>query len=162
MQAINKQEIQKKILEKIAQEAETLKKAALLAHDYATDSESKAEDKYDTRSLEASYLAAGHSKLAAETYHTLTLYQSLTFRNFSPHDPIALTALVELECQAEHTLYLIGPKNGGMTIEYQKRPILVITPTSLLGKLLIGKQEGDSFEMKHGHSMREYEIISVR
>ena len=53
------------LLEKIRMELkaslEGLTKAALDAHAAATDPGSKAESKYDTRSLEASYLAAGQA-----------------------------------------------------------------------------------------------------
>ena len=43
-----------------------LTQAALDAHAAATDPGSKAEGKYDTRSLEASYLARGQAQQVAE------------------------------------------------------------------------------------------------
>jgi uncharacterized protein (DUF2345 family) len=48
---------------------ERLAQAAREAHAAATDPGSKAESKYDTRSLEASYLATGQAKQVEELEH---------------------------------------------------------------------------------------------
>ena len=158
----DKQQILEKIRIKIAREAESLTKGALHAHRYATDSESKAEGKYDTRGLEASYLAEGQAKLAAESNLALSIYNALIPREFAVGDTIALTAIVELECDGERSHYFIGPKNGGITIEHNGQSVVIITPTSPLGQMLIGKKAGDWFEMKIGAAIREYEVVLVR
>lgn len=158
----DKQAILGKICAKLAQEAENLTKGALHAHHYATDTESKSEGKYDTRGLEASYLAEGQAKLAAETHQAVAIYNALTLRNFAVGECIALTAIVELECDGERPLYFLGPKNGGVTIEHDGRLIVLITPTSPLGQMLIGKQVGDYFEMRIGGIVREVEVVAVQ
>jgi transcription elongation GreA/GreB family factor len=159
---MNKAIIIKKILENLKEQAENLARGAKKAHEYATHSESKSEDKFDTRGLEASYLAEGQSRLAAEMQHSIHVYQNLIFKNFTTKDKIALTALVELDADGERVIYFIGPKNGGISIEYDGKKILVITPTSPLGQELMGKEEGDYFEMTVKNMKYEYEIISVK
>lgn len=158
---MNKQSVLEKIRAKMAEEADTLIKGARLAHEYATDGDSKAENKYDTRVLEASYLAEAQAKLAAETLQSVAAYRALEVREFVAGDRIALTALVELKRDEERRLYFIGPKGGGLTIEHEGRSIVLITPTSPLGQRLLGKQAGDYFDMQTEHAVCGYEIISV-
>lgn len=157
----NKQQIFEKIRVRIASEAAHLTKGALNAHEYATNPESKAEGKYDTRGLEASYLAAGQAKLAAESTLAVSIYNTLILKAFSPGEAIALTAMVELEYEGERLHYFIGPKNGGISIAHEGETIVLITPTSPLGQLLMGKKAGDYIEMRREGSIREYEIIRV-
>src|SRR5512136_295147 len=71
-----------------------LEKAARASHAEATHESSKAENKYDTRGLEAAYLARGQSRQAKELLDSINVYESLTTRDFASHDPIDLTALV--------------------------------------------------------------------
>src|SRR5688572_5319621 len=71
-------------------------RAAQLARDEATHEESRAENKYDTHSQEAAYLAEGQAKLAAEIESSIALYASLPLPAFLPTDPIAVGAAVEL------------------------------------------------------------------
>ena len=62
---MNKRAIIKKIIAKLTGELEVYFRAAQYARDEATHEQNKAENKYDTRGLEASYLARGQSKQAA-------------------------------------------------------------------------------------------------
>jgi hypothetical protein len=158
---MKKQPIIDQIREKILEEAETLTKAAKAAHANATAEESKAECKYDTRGLEAGYLAQGQARLAAEAMQDASLYHTLPLKDFSPTDPIALSALLELECDGKRAWYFMGPKKGGITLVHEGNPLLLITPTSPLGQMLLGKKQGDHFEMTVGNTMRDYSIISV-
>lgn len=158
---MDKHAVLKKIQAKIAEEAENLTRGALHAHRYATHEESKAEGKYDTRGLEASYLAEGQARVAAESTLAASLYHSLVLKEFAADEAIALTALIELDCDGNTQYYFLGPKNGGTVIEYEDCNITLITPTSPLGQLLIGRKEGDYFEVKTERAIREYEIITV-
>src|SRR5205809_7985703 len=72
-----------------------LEKAARASHAEATHESSKAESKYDTRGLEAAYLAGGQARQAREILDSIRLYQSLPIRAFASGEPIDLTAIVE-------------------------------------------------------------------
>lgn len=159
---MNKSNLVKKIRAELSSELAMFLKAARTAHEEATDEESKAEDKYDTRGLEAAYLASGQSKQAAEIEQTLALYQSLALRRFRPQDPIDVTALVELDFKGTRTFYFLGPKAGGTEIQQQGHEVLVITPQSPLGQNLIGKKAGDRFKMKMQAGAQEYRVVSVK
>jgi len=87
---INKPELLARIVTRLQTELELLTTAALATHAEATDEENKAEDKYDTRGLEASYLAHGQSKAAEETALALAQFQALVLRDFAANEPIGL------------------------------------------------------------------------
>src|SRR3954471_9645308 len=96
-----------------------LTQAALSTHAEATDEENKAEDKYDTRGLEASYLAIGQSKAAEESAQAVAQFSALPLRDFGPHEPVSLGALVVLETNGRFTRYFVGPRAGGTEIDHE-------------------------------------------
>ena len=63
----------------------------------ATHEQSKAENKYDTRGPEASYLARGQSRQAAEIQAAIAAFEKLDTRKFGAGEPIDVGAFVELK-----------------------------------------------------------------
>src|SRR6267378_4318060 len=118
----------KKIITSLTESLNVLEKAARASHEEATHESSRAESKYDTRGLEAAYLAGGQTRQAKEILDAISLYESLALKEFTADAPIDLTALVELEADGAPSCFFIGPKSGGLEIEYQGRAIMVITP----------------------------------
>ncbi len=158
---MNKRALIKKILAQLTAELEVYFRAAHAAHAEATHEQNKAENKYDTRGLEASYLAHGQSKQALETKAAIAAFEMLVTRKFGPGEPIDLGALVELEQKGERTLYLIGPQAGGTEVVHDGREILVITLRSPLGEQLQGKKEGDRLQLVLSGSHDQYRVITV-
>jgi len=158
---MNKRAIIKKITDKLVGELEVYFRAAQFSRAEATHESNKAENKYDTRGLEASYLARGQSKQAAELEAALAEYQKLGVKRFAAGDAINLGALVELEQLGEKSFYFLGPRAGGMEIIHDKKEILVITPQSPLGEQLAGRKSGEVLQLKLGHETRAAKIISV-
>jgi len=158
---MNKAHLIKQIVANLSESLRVLEKAARASHAEATHESSKAESKYDTRGLEAAYLAGGQARQAKEIQDSIEVYQALTTRDFVGDEPIDLTALVELDAGHNRSLYFIGPKNGGLEIEHQRREITVITPQSPLGQNLMGKKAGQRWTAKLGGSVLNYYIISV-
>jgi len=155
---VNKPALLSQIIVALTIELEMLTQAALATHAEATDEENKAEDKYDTRGLEASYLAHGQSKAAEETALALAQFQSLALRDFAAGEPIGLGALVALEGSAR---YFIGPRAGGTEIELPGATVLVITPQSPLGRQLLGRRQGDTVQLDVGGKRSAARINSV-
>ncbi|MDB6026614.1 MAG: hypothetical protein JWM68_2837 [Verrucomicrobiales bacterium] len=158
---MNKQTLIKKIVKQLVTELELYTKAALAARAEATHEQSKAENKYDTRGLEASYLARGQSKQAAEIMQAIEQFEMLTARKFGAKDPIDISALVELETKGERFFYFIGPRAGGMEILHEKKEVLLITPQSPLGQQLVGKKQGDKLKLEIAGSKSDYLVVSV-
>lgn len=117
-------------------------KAAELARDEAISTESQPENKWDTHSQEAAYLAEGQARQAMEVGQSLEVYATLALQDFSPADPIAVGAIVGLEGRGGTAWYFLGPRAGGLELEFDGRKLLVITPQSPLGRQLVGKRIG--------------------
>ena len=158
---MEKTQLIKQIVASLIASLGVLEKAARASHAEATHESSKAESKHDTRGLEAAYLAGGQARQAKEILDSIKLYETLTTRDFAADDPIDLTALVELDASGARSLYFIGPKNGGLEIEYRRREITVITHQSPLGQNLMGKRVGHRWTAKLGGSVVKYHIVSV-
>src|ERR1700733_4097927 len=158
---MNKRAIIKKITAKLTSELEVYFRAAQFSRAEATHESNKPENKYDTRGLEASYLARGQSKQAAEIESAIAEFEKLPVKKFGVGEPIELGALVELERDGENSFYFIGPRAGGTEILHDKKEILVITPQSPLGKQLLGKKSGDTLQLKLDGETRAVKIIST-
>jgi len=158
---MNKRALIQKIAARLTRELEVYFRAAQNSRAEATHEQSKAESKYDTRGLEASYLARGQSKQAAELEAAIAEYQKLDARRFSVGEPIDIGAVVELEIGGEKTFYFLGPRAGGTEVEHDKKEILVITPQSPLGAQLMEKKQGDRPQIELAGRKQPAWIVSV-
>jgi transcription elongation GreA/GreB family factor len=159
---MKKSELVAQIITSLTGSLGVLERAARASHEEATHESSKAESKYDTRGLEAAYLAGGQARQAKEILESIKSYETLATRDFAPDEPIELTALVELDADGTHSTYFIGPKSGGLEIKHRRKEITVITPQSPLGQNLVGKKAGQRWAAKLGGSTMKYQIVSVR
>lgn len=157
---MNKRDLLARIIAQLETELKLITTAALATHAEATDEENKAEDKYDTRGLEASYLAHGQSKAAEEASLALTQFSALPVRDFPADEPISLGALVTLEGRAR-SLYFVGPRAGGTEIQLGVDTVLVITPQSPLGRQLMGRKQGATVQLDLGGKRSEWRITAV-
>jgi len=139
------------LLEKIRIELrgnlDRLSKAAFEAHAAATDPGSKAEGKYDTRSLEASYLAAGQARQVDELAQAVRIFETLSLPEFGPADPIDAGALVEASLGGEIGFFLLVPVAGGMVLQHEGAEVTLLTPESSLYGKLHGMVAGESLEI---------------
>src|SRR5271170_8092387 len=117
---MNKRILTRKIVERLTEELQVYFRAAQFSRAEATHESSKAESKYDTRGLEASYLARGQSKQAAELEAAIAEFGKLPVKKFGADDFIDLGALVELENEGENSIYFIGPRAGGTEVVLDK------------------------------------------
>ena len=146
------------IIDRLAADLAVLTKAARVAHEAATHEENIPDNKYDTLSLEASYVAQGQANRAQEIRRALHAYRSLELQRFDAGAAIRLTALVTLEGEDGGVkTFFIGPQEGGLKLELDGEEVVVITPGSPLGQELIGKSEGD--EVRIGKAA--YEVVAV-
>lgn len=158
---LNKHLIVKAIVTALEAELATTLRSARAAHAEATDEQSKAESKYDTRGLEASYLAEAQARQASEIERAIQQFQSLAPGDFGADDPIDLGAVVEVEQAGKTTAYFIGPRAGGVEITHCGREIIVITPNSPIGQLLVGQKTGAHLRLTARGGSKEYRIASV-
>jgi len=136
-------------------------KAADAARAEATDEQSKPENKYDTRGLEASYLAKGQSQKIVELETAIAEFEKLADREFGEKEAIDVGAFVELQQGRERSLYLVGPRAGGTEFGLDGEEIMVITPQSPLGSQLIGSKQGDVLKLILPGSKDKYRVVKV-
>ncbi len=141
----------KKELDAIQSEAQTTKK-------YRESEDLKSEGKYDTRSIEAGYLAAGQLQRVEELKLELQMLEEIPSREFSPNDPIAIGALVEIEYNKQSRNYFISPTAGGTMLQIDGETVLVISVFSPIGNEALDLKVGDSFEVQTPKEVREYTI----
>ena len=158
---MNKRALVQKIVAKLTSELGIYFRAAMNSRAEATHEQSKADNKYDTRGLEASYLARGQSKQAAELEAAIAEFEKLEIRKFATGDGIGIGALVELEADGERSFYFIGPRAGGTEVVQDKMEILVITPQSPLGAQLMEKRQGDRPQLLLAGRKQPARIVSV-
>jgi transcription elongation GreA/GreB family factor len=158
---MNKTLLLEKIVEGLNDNLAVIEKAARASHVEATHESSRAESKYDTRGLEAAYLAGGQARQAREILDSIKLYRSLVVRDFADGELIDLTAVVKLDVDGSQSLYFVGPKNGGLEVNYEGEEVVIITPQSPLGQNLIGKKAGQRWSDKAGGLMVKYHVVKV-
>jgi transcription elongation GreA/GreB family factor len=157
-----KSELLADIIARLQAELELLTSAALATHAEATDEENKAEDKYDTRGLEASYLAHGQSKAAEETALAVAQFRALSPRDAISGDPISLGALVTVtDATGRKALYFVGPRAGGTEVLFNGNTVMVITPQSPLGRELVGRRLGDRITTQLGGKRSELTVTMI-
>lgn len=140
---VNKTAVRDAILTELRAELDRQRTAAELARDEAISEESRPENKWDTHSQEAAYLAEGQARLTREIGEALGMISALPLPDFRNDDRIALGALVQVDTGRGVTAYFLAPRAGGVEVTVEGRAVLVVTPQSPLGRQLIGRRAGE-------------------
>ena len=157
---MNKSELRDRIIDHLLRSLETQTSAAHLARDEAISEESRAENRFDTHSQEAAYLAEGQARLAAGINAAIAAYRRLPLADLASGEPIAVGALLELG-DPSAPRYFLGPGAGGLELAVAGRTVLVVTPGSPLGRELLGKRTGDRVRLP-GRANRMATIVAAR
>ena len=137
-----------------------LEEAAKSNRDFATDQEFKAESKYDTRALEASYLASAESKRVEELRLEIQILEEVDLESSRKLGEVSIGALVELLYQDQKRFYFLIPTAGGTLLKVQEEAVLVVSVFSPIGDALLGLKAGDSFEVETPKETRSYRVLS--
>lgn len=136
---MNKALLHDQVCQRLEVDLDLAIRAAEAAHQAATNEESKAENKYDTRGLEASYLAAGQSRRVEEIRQALKAWRTLPVREFDEEQGIQLGTLVWLQAaDGRRQGLLLGPDGAGLKLPGDSGEIMLITPRAPLGQQLLG------------------------
>lgn len=141
-----KSQLLERVRAELRSQFERLTKAAQEAHAAATDPGSKAEGKYDTRSLEASYLAVGQARQVEELAESLRIFEGLALPSFHENDEIDAGALVTVDLNGETSCFLLVPTSGGLVIEHDGLEVTLLTPASGLYRSLLEMRVGDTLD----------------
>src|SRR5690606_34992856 len=119
------------------------------------------ENDKDTRALEQSYLARGQALRVVEAEEALKRLRFCPLVEFDESMPIAVSALIQLEVDGAEQCVFLVTAGGGLKLELDGRRVQLVTPEAPLGRALVGKLVGESFELRLAGALREYEVLSV-
>lgn len=159
--ALDKSKILKELLNKAQKELEAAEEVYNSSHQHVTDEDLKSEGKYDTRSVEAGYLASAQKGRVEEKQLEIQLLEEIVLDHNPQH--IGVGSLVELRHNNQNRLYFISSTSGGTPLLIEGTPVLVISAFSPIAEQAIGLEANESFEvaLENGQT-REYEVISIR
>ncbi|MFK8139428.1 MAG: GreA/GreB family elongation factor [Bdellovibrionales bacterium] len=146
----------------IAKELKITSEAARSAHEAATHEELVAENKYDTKGLEASYLAGAQSKRAGELQLYIEDLETSVELYSSSKETIGLGSLVHIKDEDENEKYLFAlAHQGGYKLQQGPISINTITLQSPMGRAMLSKNVEDDFELDIKDKKVFYEILTI-
>ncbi|MGZ3693471.1 MAG: GreA/GreB family elongation factor [Bdellovibrionota bacterium] len=147
------------VLATLKKDLAQLRISAEAAHDAATNEENKPENQYDTRALEASYLAdAQKQRVAALERAVKALSENANFGHFDSVNP---GSLVEVTSDGHSRWFFLLHSAAGVVVEVAGKKISVLGHESPVGQALLGKKVGDVVEVRGPGGTKEYEIVSL-
>jgi hypothetical protein len=151
----------RRVVEHLRAEHAGAERVARETADAANHPEARPENDKDTRKIELSYLAAGQASRAAELGAAVAALGAFTVRAFAAGEPIEAGALVSLEIDGAPQTVFLAPAGGGSKIGIAGREVSVVTPVAPLGRELLGKTAGDSFDLTVAGRLREVHVVGV-
>ena len=148
---MDKLEILNKIVESLESQLVNLKKASLDAASHATNEESKADSKWDTQGIEASYLARGHADQAEAMMGEIKLMKNLIADLPDNNETVQMGILVKCDLSGFEDYYFLAPSGGGLTLKIESNEVTVITARSPIAKQLMRKSAGVEFLLPNGN-----------
>ena len=121
---------------------ETLSHAAAQTHRESTSAESKQEGKYDTRGLEASYLADAQAEQVVLLQENIIRLKTLEMEDDA--DIVKPGSIAILSSDSNDHQFFLLPAGGGIELQYEGQALTVITPESPIGALILGKTITDT------------------
>lgn len=156
---IDKKLIINDLVARLQKELKEVEEAAASARELATHSESKQEGKYDTRSIEAGYLAGAQAKRAEEIKLDIQMLEDLDIE--SKPDQLQLGSLGLIRHNKAEKFYFLSSTAGGTIVDVNGQGILIISVFSPIGDAAIGMKVGESFEVETPREIREYKVLQI-
>lgn len=129
------------------------------AADYATDEESRAREKYETQSTEASYLARGQAAHAEELATTIQFFEEFREQFLSARSKAASGALVEVELGGFRDWFFLATSGGGHSVKIDGKEVTIVTRESPIGGSLWDCSVGYVFSLPNGSSARILQVL---
>ena len=158
---VDKSKLLEALLAQLQTELDLQIRAANLARDEATNEESRAENKYDTRGQEAAYLAQGQAKIATEISESITLFRGLKLDSKLINTVIEIGSVVKIERPGGTIRGFMGPRSGGTEFSVGEELFTIITPASPLGRALLGRRVGDTVYLTARGRPQAHRIVEI-
>lgn len=152
-----KQSLFELVIKTLEENLKVLVESAFEAKEASTNEESKAENKYDTRGLEASYLASGQAKRAQKLQEQIYLLNKVELKEYGEEVPVGISSVIRVVVDGEKEMDLFLIPAGGVEVDFKSKRYKTITIESPLGSQLMGQTVGHDFLLNN----KEYEICEV-
>ena len=143
---MTKADVHSQLIDKLAKKIAILKSALADSEESASGDETKSEGKYDTRAIEAAYLAQAQAEQLALAEESLGKFRRFVPPPYDLNDEIGPGALVEVEQDGEICFYFLAPTGGGLVTDYLGCEVTVVTPESRMYQQLEDRKLGDTLE----------------
>jgi transcription elongation GreA/GreB family factor len=143
------------LVRRLEQDLATAQAAHAAAIEGATHEEARPENDKDTRGLEQSYLARGLAQRVAELEAAVA---SVPVMPLDVPSQVKLGALVTVDEDGEEQRFFVAGFGGGVELP---GGVTVVTPSSPIGRALLGKREDDECEVAAGGKRRTLVITSI-
>lgn len=157
-----KQEILDQLISKLRGEMEQIQASAKANKDFATDQEFKAESKYDTRSLEAGYLASAEAMRVEDLKLEIQMLEEVDLKLSAKSEEVCIGSLVSLRHKDQDRSYFVIPTAGGTLLKVGDQAVLVVSVFSPLGDGVLGLKKGEEFEVETPKETRTYQVIELQ
>ncbi len=155
---LDKKLIVSQLIHQLEVDLSALEAAAHSTKEYVTDGDVKSDGKYDTRAIEASYLAGAQEKRVEEIKLDIQMLKDLELH---PTTTAQLGSLVKIKFNNEDRLYFISSTAGGSIVDIEGTSVLVISVFSPIGSEVLNLSKSDSFEVETPAETRHYQVSDV-
>ncbi len=148
----------RELVERLEAALATARAAHTSAVEGATHDDARAENDKDTRGLEQSYVARGQAQRVAELEAAVAETGALALRTFGAGAAIAMSSLVTVDEDDGEQRFFIAPHGGGTVLA---GGVQVVTPSSPLGRALLGKRVDDEVELRLPAKLRRFVVSEI-
>jgi len=121
----------------------------------AIHDDARPENDKDTRGLEQSYLARGIAQRVAELEGAVAAITALVPQRLAR---VAVGALVTVEDDGRERVFLVAQHGGGIELPDE---VTVLTPSSPIGRAVLGRRVDDDCEVTVGGARRTLVITAI-
>ena len=137
---------------------DTARAAHAAAMEGATHSEARAENDKDTRGLEQSYLARGLATRVVELEGALGAIAQLPEAAGGGGRSLMGAVITAEDDAGKQLRYYLAPWGGGEELPGE---VVVVTPSSPIGRALLGRQAGDEVEVQRPGGARTLTLVAI-
>ncbi|MCI0573969.1 MAG: GreA/GreB family elongation factor [Myxococcaceae bacterium] len=161
---MDKQSLVDQLTSRLRASAQVAHQAGAAAAQEAREGATPAEKREDARvALEQGGLARGQAQREERARAELAALDAFHPRPFAPGAPVALGAVVEVEDEDSGRTFFLAPVGAGVELTGPGGDgiLSVVTPSSPLGRAVLGKRCGDTVEVTVERELREWTITWV-
>jgi len=148
---VDKAVLRDALVARLETEWESLLSSAQDAFNMATDAEHQSRSKYETFSLEASYLARGQAERVAGLRADLDALRGMSIDSCAAEDPVRLGSLIACYLPDGSVAYsYLVPVAGGERLNSALGEVQTVSAATPLGRKLLGKRMGETVSVVQG------------